>query len=189
VKSDEAAVNHLGSIISKGRQEARLLDAAAAVVSTLFTLLVFYGSNPLSNEFLLGLIALDALLIPAVVGVIQFATPVLDELDSEAAKIPDVAEKVEREVRKYMPTPSLRYSRLIRRSSFAMAFSILLFLFTAAVLALAALSHVVPNPSFLQATKLWILVGVSFWLMSWGFVRCLFHLASVVSKSTEKSRG
>ena len=69
------------SVIAKGRHEARLIDAAAALVSTIFAVIIFYGSSSPSNDFLLGLIALDGLLIAAVVGVIQFAGPALDQLD------------------------------------------------------------------------------------------------------------
>lgn len=175
------------SAISRGWHQGLLFEFTAVFLATIFTVIVFFASSSLSNEFLLGLIALDGLLITAVIGLIQFAAPSLDQLDLKAKENSDTVEQIEKQVRKYLPRRSKQLAGLIHHSSFALAFSILLPLFIAAVLAFAVLSHMVPQPSFWRATLSWVLAIISFWLTSWSFLRCLLHLSSIVASGNEKT--
>jgi uncharacterized integral membrane protein len=159
----------------------------AILLTIIFTVLIFYASNPVSSEFLLGLIAFDGLLIAGTVGLIQIGAVPLDQLAAKAEES-RVTEALEKWIQKYLPGPSRPLTKLLYYPSVALTFSVLFYLFIAAVLALAALSHMVPNASFWQAPLPLTLTIISFALTSWSFLRCLLHLASTVSSSRQNSR-
>jgi hypothetical protein len=91
--------------------------------------------------------------------------------------------KLSEKLLKRVAETSHLFAGVMRSPPFAMAFSLMWFIFVAAVLGLAALLRADAQTE--GSTVFWVTV-LSFLLTSFAFTRGLIHLSSIVSASAEK---